>query len=83
MADRSHTRVEITGEGPVLIYGPVELFTPDGRRVCSERAVTALCACRRSCRYPICDTSHRRATRNRLRKTDDAHDNAIKEDRQR
>lgn len=53
-------RVEPTEEGPVLIHGPVELVMPDGRCVQSDRPVTALCTCRRSRRYPICDTSHRR-----------------------
>jgi CDGSH-type Zn-finger protein len=53
------TRVEITGEGPVLVHGPVDVVGPDGDRVRSERGVTALCTCRRSRRFPFCDTSHR------------------------
>jgi CDGSH-type Zn-finger protein len=52
-------RVEITGEGPVLVHGPVDVVAPDGATVRSERAVTALCTCRRSRRFPFCDTSHR------------------------
>ncbi len=52
-------RVVLTGEGPILVDGPVEVELPDGSRVRSERPVTALCACRRSRRYPFCDTSHR------------------------
>ncbi|MFJ6940725.1 CDGSH iron-sulfur domain-containing protein [Streptomyces sp. NPDC101132] len=45
--------------GPVLIEGPVEIVLPDGEvRVC-DRPVVALCACRRSLRFPLCDTSHR------------------------
>jgi CDGSH-type Zn-finger protein len=28
-----------------------------------ERPINALCACRRSKRYPFCDTSHRRKVR--------------------
>lgn len=55
--------VVLTGEGPVLVSGPVEVVLPDGRRVTSDRPVTALCLCRRSRRYPICDTSHRTRTR--------------------
>ena len=46
--------------GPVLVEGPVEVVLPDGRTVVSERPMVALCACRRSKRYPFCDTSHRR-----------------------
>jgi len=36
---------------------------PDGTTVTSERPVVALCACRRTKRYPFCDTSHRRKIR--------------------
>lgn len=46
--------------GPVLVEGPVELELDDGTLVRSERFVVAVCACRRSKKYPICDTSHRR-----------------------
>jgi CDGSH-type Zn-finger protein len=56
--------VTVTDEGPVLVHGPVEIVLTDGRRVISDRAVTALCTCRRSRRYPFCDTSHRRRMRN-------------------
>ncbi len=63
--DRSteRTPVVVTGDGPLLVYGPVEVVLPDGRRVISDRPVTALCACRRSRRYPFCDTSHRTKVR--------------------
>lgn len=56
-ADRRE--VVLTGEGPVLVSGPVDVVLPDGSRVVSDRPVTALCLCRRSRRYPFCDTSHR------------------------
>jgi CDGSH-type Zn-finger protein len=56
-------RILITDEGPMLVSGPVEIELPDGRRVRSERPVTALCTCRRSRRQPFCDTSHRRKVR--------------------
>jgi CDGSH-type Zn-finger protein len=55
--------VTVTEDGPVLVAGPVEVQLPDGRVVRSERAVTALCVCRRSRRQPFCDTSHRRKAR--------------------
>jgi CDGSH-type Zn-finger protein len=55
--------VIVTGDGPVLLTGPVEIVLPDGRRVRSDRPVTALCVCRRSRRAPFCDTSHRRKVR--------------------
>ena len=55
--------VIVTADGPVLLTGPVEIVLPDGRRVRSDRPVTALCVCRRSRRAPFCDTSHRRKVR--------------------
>ncbi|MEJ2889160.1 CDGSH iron-sulfur domain-containing protein [Actinomycetospora aeridis] len=57
------TRVTMTEGGPFLVEGPVELELPDGTTVTSERPVVALCACRRTKRYPFCDTSHRRKER--------------------
>lgn len=57
------TRMTLTDEGPALVTGPVEIDLPDGRRVRSDRPVTALCLCRRSRRWPICDTSHRTKVR--------------------
>ncbi|MGW6918973.1 CDGSH iron-sulfur domain-containing protein, partial [Kitasatospora sp. NPDC054939] len=47
-------------EGPLLVEGPVEIVLPDGTVRRSDRPVVALCLCRRSRRYPFCDTSHRR-----------------------
>nr|WP_218885444.1 CDGSH iron-sulfur domain-containing protein [Kineococcus aurantiacus] len=46
-----------------MVEGPLEVVLPDGRRVVSERPVTAVCACRRSQIFPWCDTSHRRRRR--------------------
>jgi CDGSH-type Zn-finger protein len=62
-AELVRRRVMVTDEGPVLVHGPIEVVLPDGRTVSSDRAVTALCTCRRSRRYPFCDTSHRRRVR--------------------
>lgn len=53
------SRVVVTGEGPVLVEGPVEVVTPDGEVVRSDRGTVALCTCRRSRITPFCDTSHR------------------------
>ena len=58
-----HRRVVVTEDGPILIHGPVDVELPDGRRVRSDRAVTALCVCGCSGRLPFCDTSHRRRIR--------------------
>jgi CDGSH-type Zn-finger protein len=56
-------RVTIDEGGPIMVEGPVELDLPDGTRVRSDRPVVAVCACRRSKRYPFCDTSHRKKVR--------------------
>ena len=44
----------------MLVEGPVEVELEDGTVVVSDRFVVAICRCRRSGRYPWCDTSHRR-----------------------
>ncbi|MBT2869911.1 CDGSH iron-sulfur domain-containing protein [Streptomyces sp. McG7] len=46
-------------KGPMLVEGPVEVELEDGSVVSSDRFQVALCTCRRSRRYPWCDTSHR------------------------
>ncbi|GAA2746649.1 MULTISPECIES: CDGSH iron-sulfur domain-containing protein [Kitasatospora] len=53
-------RVRLTERGPVLVDGPVEVVLPDGTAMHCDRPVVALCTCRRSRRFPFCDTSHRR-----------------------
>ncbi|HET9254538.1 MAG TPA: CDGSH iron-sulfur domain-containing protein [Pseudonocardiaceae bacterium] len=60
---KDRRRVRVVPGGPVLIEGPVELITDDGRHVIADRFVVALCVCRRSRRYPLCDTSHRQRVR--------------------
>jgi CDGSH-type Zn-finger protein len=62
-APQRPVRVTMTEGGPFLVEGPVELELPDGSTVRSDRPVVALCACRRTRRYPFCDTSHRRKLR--------------------
>jgi CDGSH-type Zn-finger protein len=61
--ERECRRVVVEPNGPVLVDGPVEVVLPDGRTARSDRFVVALCACRRSKRYPFCDTSHRKRVR--------------------
>lgn len=55
--------VRIVADGPVLVEGPVEIIAPNGERVCSDRFMVAVCACKRSKSYPLCDTSHRKKVR--------------------
>jgi CDGSH-type Zn-finger protein len=56
----SATRVQVVAGGPVLVSGPVRIEMPDGDVVESDRFMVAICTCRRSDDYPLCDTSHRR-----------------------
>ncbi|BBZ46971.1 CDGSH iron-sulfur domain-containing protein [Mycobacterium parmense] len=56
----SATRVQVVPNGPVLVSGPVRIEMPDGDVVESDRFMVAICTCRRSDDYPLCDTSHRR-----------------------
>lgn len=56
-------RIRVQHPGPLLVEGPVEVELEDGSTVTSDRFRVALCTCRRSRRYPWCDTSHRERTR--------------------
>lgn len=55
--------VRITGPGPMLVEGPVRIEMPDGTVVESDRFMVAICTCKRSRDFPLCDTSHRRCRR--------------------
>ncbi|WP_241010761.1 CDGSH iron-sulfur domain-containing protein [Mycobacterium camsae] len=56
----STTRVQVIPNGPVLVSGPARIETPNGDVIESDRFMVAVCTCRRSQDYPLCDTSHRR-----------------------
>lgn len=53
------TVVRIVKGGPIVIDGPLEIELDDGTHVESDRFAVAVCTCRRSKNYPLCDTSHR------------------------
>ncbi|MBI3217063.1 MAG: CDGSH iron-sulfur domain-containing protein [Mycobacterium sp.] len=55
--------VQVVPGGPVIVEGPVRIEMPDGTTVESDRFMVAICACRRSKTFPLCDTSHRRRER--------------------
>ncbi|HEX6445270.1 MAG TPA: CDGSH iron-sulfur domain-containing protein [Streptosporangiales bacterium] len=61
--ERRYRRVRVVPGGPVLVEGPVEIVLDDGSVVRSDRFEVGICTCRRSHRYPLCDTSHRRRVR--------------------
>ncbi|MGC5015169.1 CDGSH iron-sulfur domain-containing protein [Streptosporangium sp. DT93] len=46
-------------DGPLLLRGPFELLTQDGRTIDPGRATVALCRCGRSASKPFCDGSHK------------------------
>jgi CDGSH-type Zn-finger protein len=60
MTDQQPRTVRVVPGGPVMVEGPVRIELPDGGVVESDRFMVAICACRRSKTYPLCDTSHRR-----------------------
>ncbi|MFI9402257.1 CDGSH iron-sulfur domain-containing protein [Nocardia sp. NPDC052316] len=41
----------------------MEIVTADGTRIDCDRFQVALCLCKRSKNYPLCDTSHRKRSR--------------------
>ena len=56
-------QVRLTDGGPMLVQGPVRIETADGTITESDRFMVAVCTCRRSKTYPLCDTSHRKRRR--------------------
>ena len=59
MRDDKPRVVRVVPSGPVMVEGPVRIEMPDGSVVESDRFMVAICTCRRSKSYPLCDTSHR------------------------
>jgi CDGSH-type Zn-finger protein len=51
--------VRVVPAGPVMVQGPVRIEMADGSVVESDRFMVAICTCRRSKSFPLCDTSHR------------------------
>jgi CDGSH-type Zn-finger protein len=63
MTEKAVRVVRIVSCGPIMVEGPVRIESPDGTVVESDRFMVAICTCRRSEDYPLCDTSHRRRKR--------------------
>jgi CDGSH-type Zn-finger protein len=59
MRDDEPRIVRVVPSGPVMVQGPVRIEMADGSVVESDRFMIAICTCRRSKNYPLCDTSHR------------------------
>ena len=67
----TRNRVQVIPNGPVLVPGPVRIETPGGDVVESDRFMVAICTCRRSKDYPMCDNSHRRCRPARTKTVED------------
>lgn len=63
MSDGDARTVRVVPNGPLMVQGPVRIEMPDGQVVSSDRFMVAICTCRRSKDFPMCDTSHRCKTR--------------------
>jgi CDGSH-type Zn-finger protein len=63
VSDDESRLVRIVDGGPMMVQGPVRIEMPDGTIVESDRFMVAICMCKRSKTYPLCDTSHRRRRR--------------------
>ena len=59
MTDSEPRIVRVVPSGPMMVQGPVRIEMADGSVVQSDRFMVAICTCRRSKSYPLCDTSHR------------------------
>ena len=59
MSDDEPRIVRVVPAGPVMVQGPVRIEMADGSVVESDRFMVAICTCRRSKSFPLCDTSHR------------------------
>jgi CDGSH-type Zn-finger protein len=46
-------------DGPLLVRGPVQLVSPDGTPIESNRDPIALCRCGKSALKPLCDGTHK------------------------
>ena len=59
MRENQPRTVRVVPSGPMMVQGPVRIEMSDGSVVESDRFMVAICTCRRSRSYPLCDTSHR------------------------
>ena len=66
MTAKGPRTVRVVPSGPLLVEGPVRIELADGTVVDSDRFMVAICTCRRSRDFPLCDTSHRRRCRDQV-----------------
>ncbi|MGQ0465063.1 MAG: CDGSH iron-sulfur domain-containing protein [Sporichthyaceae bacterium] len=58
MASRRPVRVRVEPSGPVYVDGPAEILADGYEPQVVDRFRVAICTCRCSARYPLCDGSH-------------------------
>lgn len=51
-------RIRVDPEGPTYVEGPAEILVDGEEPILVNRFRVAICACRRSGRYPLCDGTH-------------------------
>lgn len=56
-SNTKQTKIEVQENGPLLVYGNVELVDTEGNSTQKEK-ITALCRCGASGNKPYCDGSH-------------------------
>lgn len=66
--EREVTRVLVDPQGPTYIEGPVEVCVDGAEPQLIDRFRVAICACRCSKSYPLCDGTHNR-TKRRIERT--------------
>lgn len=54
----AHRRVRVDPHGPIYVDGPVEVLADGEEPLLVDRFRVAICTCRRSGQYPLCDGSH-------------------------
>lgn len=55
----AHNSVTVVADGPLYLYGDIQLQTPNGETMLSDTRI-ALCRCGHSENMPLCDNSHDR-----------------------
>ncbi|MDP4115106.1 MAG: (4Fe-4S)-binding protein [Bacteroidota bacterium] len=56
---KSEHMVEVTPNGPLLIYGDITVKDKEGNKA-NKEGVTSFCRCGGSCSKPYCDGTHKR-----------------------
>ena len=66
-------RVRVDPQGPTYVEGPVEICVDGEEPLVVDRFRVAICSCRCSARYPLCDGTHNKTRARRPRVNRDGH----------